>query len=221
MLGDGALSGATLTVANGFTNNGLIELTSVLNAQGAGLTISAGVLVNAATTGVFNVLPGTGGTRTFTGQLDNQGTVTIDQLLTFNGGPGTQTNSGTVTLAGGDLTLGQSGSFTNAGTIDIGTGRTWTVNGGTLAYTGGAIGGAGTLNLSGVSFNLTPNFTNTTTGLALTGSTVNGPGILTNAAGKTLTLTNSTVAAPFTNDGLLVTRGGSTAVSGALTAAVG
>src|SRR5258705_11572370 len=67
---------------------------------------------------------------TLTGQLDNQGTVTIDQPLSLNGGAGAQTNSGTLTLAGGGLTLGQSGSFTKSGTIDIGARRTWTVTGG-------------------------------------------------------------------------------------------
>src|SRR5678809_756059 len=48
VIGDGSFSGAQLTLALGFTNHGLIELTSVVNAQPATLIVSSGTLVNAA-----------------------------------------------------------------------------------------------------------------------------------------------------------------------------
>src|SRR5439155_27155458 len=46
----------------GFTNRGVIELTSVVNAQNATLNVSSGSLVNALG-GQINVLAGTGGPR--------------------------------------------------------------------------------------------------------------------------------------------------------------
>ena len=49
-----------------------------------------------------------------------------------------------------------------------------------------------------------------TTALVVASSTINGPGTLTNATGRSLTLFSSTVNAPFVNDGLLVSSGSST-----------
>jgi hypothetical protein len=56
----GSSSGTTLTVANGFTNNGLIELTSTGAAAPATLTLTTGTLTNAAGANI-NCLAGAGG----------------------------------------------------------------------------------------------------------------------------------------------------------------
>src|SRR5438045_9313206 len=61
---------------------------------------------------------------------------------------------------------------------------------------------------------------NASTTLTESNSTFNGPGALINAAGKTLTLTNGTINAPVTNQGLLTVTG-TVAVNGALTTAPG
>src|SRR6185503_18759267 len=103
---------------------------------------------------------------------------------------------------------GTPASFTNTGAINIANARTLTFNSGTLNQDiAGTIAGAGTLSLNSVTANLATNFSNSTTGLALNSTTVNGPGTLTNTAAHTLTLYYSTVAAPFINQGTLVMRG--------------
>src|SRR6185312_14882838 len=209
LLGDGSFDQAILNVASGFTNSGVIELTSVVNGQNAALNVGGGSLVNAVG-GQINVLAGTGGPRGLGVQLDNRGTVTIEQTLLLNGSSADHVNSGTISLSGGDLTVSQGGttpSFTTTGVIDIGSGRTFTVSGGTFNYNAGTVGGAGTLQLSSTTANFTPNFSNAVTALRLISTTLNGPGTLTNAAGKTLNTDNSTINANLVNQGLLVFRG--------------
>ena len=84
VLGDGSISGAQLTTALGFTNYGVIELTSVINGQPATLVVSSGSLVNAPGA-LINVLPGSGNPgRTLTAQLDNQGTLNVATTLLIN-----------------------------------------------------------------------------------------------------------------------------------------
>ncbi len=132
----GAVDGsgtATLTVANGFTNNGAIELTvTFAAAYGAQLTVTSGTLVNAVG-GTITTLDGTvgGGTRTIAAQLDNQGTLTV--------GPGTA----------GRLTV--TGSLTNSGTIDLELGGTTAATQFDQIVVGGTPSSAtlgGTLNVS-------------------------------------------------------------------------
>src|SRR5204863_10029587 len=62
-----------LPISNGFTDSGVIELTSVVNAQSATLNVSACSLVHAPAAQI-NALAGTGGARTLGVQLDNRGT---------------------------------------------------------------------------------------------------------------------------------------------------
>jgi hypothetical protein len=114
---------ATLTVADGFTNLGLIELSTrfALIGETATLTVTAGTLTNAAGA-TLNASAGNGGSRVLNAQLDNQGTVLISRPTTLSAASAAHQNTGTITVGTGGLTITQSGvspSFTNAGTIDL------------------------------------------------------------------------------------------------------
>ncbi len=172
---------------------------------------------------------GTGGVRTLTAALDNQGTVTVHQGLTLNRSDAQHTNTGLVDLTTGDLTVSQTGtapSFTNTGTMTVGLGRTLAVTGGTFGLgSTGTLNGGGAMTLSGVNANFLTGFTlgaltaaNSTVGfsaalstastaLAVNNSTINGPGTVTNAAGQTLTVNYGVFNAPLDNQGTLVTNG--------------
>jgi chloramphenicol 3-O-phosphotransferase len=127
-----------LTVSSGFTNNGTIEVTSIVGGDSnANATLNVnGVLVNAPGRRI-EILQGQGGTRALNASLDNQGDITVNSSsgLTVNIASADHLNSGTIHVSAGDLTVSQSGStstFTNSGTIDIGASRTLTFNGGTF-----------------------------------------------------------------------------------------
>jgi hypothetical protein len=208
---------ASLTVANGFTNNGTIELTDN-GTTAATLAVTTGALTNA---GTFSVLQGAGsGARTLSAELVNQAPITLTntQGLTINKAGAAHTNGSTITLTNGNLTVTQSGagaSFTNTGTVTIGTGRTWAVTGGALNLTGGTTSGLGTLNLSGVTVDFTtasmtaPLTTDITT--TVVGGTVTVP------TSETLTLLNAALSAAVTlNQGTLVAQRTSS-IAGAMT----
>ncbi|MDB4889090.1 MAG: hypothetical protein JWL61_945, partial [Gemmatimonadetes bacterium] len=204
--GSGNTGVSNLTISNGFTNNGTIDLTTVVSSYTDILTVTNGTLTNAPG-GTITSSVGTAGSRTINAVLDNQGTITFLQPLALNKASAAHTNSGTINVIAADWTLNQSGagaSFTNTGTVTIGTGRTWTVNGGTLNLTSGQINGAGTLALAGVTANFATGFNNSVTSLALNNSILNGPGTITNASGQTQSMVNTTVNAPLVNQGLLV-----------------
>jgi hypothetical protein len=167
---------AALTVANGFTNSGNIEMSST-SGHAATLGVTTGALTHApgATFSMFG-----SGTRTLNadlinqgtfspsinlalnGQLTNQGTLTLPTniSLTIAKASAAHVNSGTISLPGGtagDLIVTQSGispSFTNAGTISINAGRDWIVNGGSVVNANSPTvrtitGSGGTLNFTG------------------------------------------------------------------------
>ncbi|MDQ6962833.1 MAG: DUF5011 domain-containing protein [Mariprofundaceae bacterium] len=75
----GSLAGTTLTIANGFINNGMIDLTSSFNS--ANLIVSAGTLVNKGTIATN----GTASIRNISAAIDNQGSMTIHSDVTLNG----------------------------------------------------------------------------------------------------------------------------------------
>jgi hypothetical protein len=224
VIGNNIYGGANLNVTTSFTNNGAIDLTDTVSTYGATLSMPAGTTVTNAPGGTINVLPGANGGRTLAVQLDNQGALTINHDLTLNGGSADHTNSGTIDIAGGNLVVSQSGTtptFTTSGGITIATGDTLRVNSGQLGYAGGTISGGGVLSLSNVSANAAQAFSTAVNGLDLQNSTWGGAGVLTNAAGSTLIIGNSTIATPFVNQGFFVARGSISQVTGPVTTVSG
>jgi hypothetical protein len=192
----------SLTVTNGFTNAGLIELTTADAGYGNTVTVTNGTLVNAPT-GVIRSTAGQGG-RTLNAQLDNQGLIDLQNALTIARPSSAHVNSGTISVALGTLTVTQSGtapSFTNTGTITIAPARTMAVSGGTLTLTGGTLDGpAGTLSTSGATVNL--DVASARTRLTLTTTTV--PGTVTIPALDSLRLAGGSPTMTIVNDGRLV-----------------
>ncbi|HEY3280284.1 MAG TPA: hypothetical protein VGJ83_07205 [Gemmatimonadales bacterium] len=242
--GNGTTGLSRLTVANGFTNNGQIQLTDSTAAYGAGLDVTSGVLINAVGAGI-DASQGAAGPRQLNAQFYNRGTITVDvapgQSLTVAHAAAADSNTGTIvvasgalninqsgvsslvhtgtlTLSGGGFTLSQAGgAFSTTGTISIAAGQTLALSGGTFNYASGTIGGRGNLALqSSVVATFTPSFTNDTLGLTLINATVNGPGAVTNDTGSSLLMRASTINAPFTNGGSLFVEG-SSAVGGSFT----
>jgi hypothetical protein len=104
---------ATLTVANGFANNGMVELTTAGSAAAATLTVGSGTLTNVPGAAI-NALAGAGGARNLRAVLDNQGAVSVDpgQTLSLVGGGLSNFNSGT--LNGGTYNLAGTLQFPGA-----------------------------------------------------------------------------------------------------------
>ncbi len=199
---------ARLTVANGFTNEGTIELTTTESHWASELTVTSGPLVNI---GTLDIQPtGEGSVYAIRAELDNRGTMNVAHSVGVNTIAGVNhLNSGTINITGGNLLLSLLfDTFRNTGSIEIGATRTLTIRRGTLNQDAGAIAGPGTLSLDIATANFTTDFSNAETNLSLDNSTFNGPGTLTNAT--SLIVESSTINAPFVNDGLFVAHGNST-----------
>lgn len=216
----GAFNG-DLIVGQGFTNNGLINLTRLSGCcdnNAASLTVSSGTLTNAPAA-TLRVSAGTGGPRSLNLQLDNQGSFDIQTAVTWTRTSATHVNSGTIQVAGGDLTLTQSGTtptFTNRGTINLASSRTFTVNGGTFHLEAGTISGAGIWSVQNATLEVTPAFdTGVLGGLNLISSIWNSANTLTGSA-SSLVLRQSTINAPFTSSGTVRVRG-TTRLNGTVT----
>ncbi len=239
--GDAAYTEGRMTVANGFTNNGAIELTSINGASLSYLAVTTGSLINAAG-GTIATQVGTGGARALGTALNNQGTITVNQPLSFGRTNAVHTNSGTMTL-NADMSVGANGSgdsFTNTGTLTVGAGQLLTVSGSTFTHEAGAtLNGSGALTLSylttanfNAAFGLSAITLNSTTAnfatpqsnaartWTITSSTLRGPGSFTNAAGQRLSSFYSTFDMPFVNQGLLVLNH-TNGLNGALTTTAG
>src|SRR5262249_60221043 len=108
--GIGTTDGTHLTVADGFRNEGTIELTGLQNFSSQ-LTVSNGTLTNAVG-GTIRVL--TSGGCFLGAQLDNQGTFTaqlgVQTQLDLSKPGAVHTNSGTITVSGNNFTIGQAGT---------------------------------------------------------------------------------------------------------------
>ena len=180
----GASGGSALLTAGALTNRGTLELTTIDATFQATLT-GSGTLTNAAG-GLFRVLPGTGGERHLAKPMVNQGMVTLTYPLYLdNGGLSQLNDTGGTIEVGQDLVLTQNGgsTFTNQGTVSFSSGRYFTVSAGTFANSG-TLAGTGNLLLNGA----------TVTGSVSAASTV------------LIEVTNCTVNAAVTNQGLLVAR---------------
>ena len=106
----------TLTSATGFTNDGSILVTASGTASTA-LAVTSGTLTNGAT-GLIHFQAGTS-SRLFTGDLVNNGTVTVDRTTTFDKAGGQYTNNGTFDV-NSNLTITDGGTFEQAGgTFDL------------------------------------------------------------------------------------------------------
>ncbi len=141
--GSGTTGNATPTFANGFTNDGAIQVTTENAGYTANLSVTNGALTNSPS-GTITALAGSGGPRTIAVQLNNLGTVTANTALAINRPSANHVNAGTISLAAGDITVTQTGttpSFTNTGTITVPSGRTLTVSGGALDLTAGLVSG--------------------------------------------------------------------------------
>jgi hypothetical protein len=190
----------TLTLTNGFTNNGLVEMLGIGTGVPVTLSVTSGTLTNGAGA-VINILSFFSGPRTLSAQLDNQGTINVNNtagltLIHPNGSPAI-TNSGTINVNDGDLTLNQSGTtavFVNTGTLNISTGRTFVVNGGEFDPDSGTINGSMRLN-----------------GVAL------GSGTLSSNAVATVSAGSEPAGTTLVNQGRLFVQGGTTTFNGSFT----
>jgi hypothetical protein len=210
-------SPTTLTVANGFTNNGLIELlTNPGSGGGTGvgvLNITTGTLTNASGATLRSAGTGTTNASTYNvvnAVLTNQGTIDTQRGLTI-------TNTGR--------------TFTSdAGTLGISTGQLLTVDGGTTTLGSGTVfSGTGTLSLLNTPvLNLASDLTLSSGSITLdlngtSAATISAavPGKNLNiGSGAALSLKNDTIASSvnLVNAGTVTVAGTSTsAINGGLT----
>ncbi|MCC7003763.1 MAG: hypothetical protein IT357_16520 [Gemmatimonadaceae bacterium] len=208
------IGGATLTVTNGFTNNGTIQLEAIDAGYTTTFTVTNGTLTNALG-GVIRPVSGTG-SRILNAQLANAGLVDVQHALTINRASAAHTNTGTIAVDAATLTIAQTGttpSFTNTGSITITAGRILSVTGGTLDLTGGTLSGpAAQLSTSGTTLAFTTQSARTR--LALVSTTV--PGTFTIPAGDSLLLAGGSPTMTLVNNGRLVFQA-TTSFTGSLT----
>lgn len=215
--GDGSTGVAALTVANGFTNRGMMDFAGQSASWGGTLTVTAGVLENALGATIRSSVIG-GAARSINAEILNAGTITIEHPITFTRASGTITNEGTIALVGGNLTIGGGLSFSNAGSVSIPTGRRLVQSAGALQHLADAtLAGGGTLDLTNVTAALVAPFT--LDSLLLRSSTVSGPGVTIPTGTSVFFIANSGISAPLTLEGVLRVRGGNSTLSGALTMA--
>jgi len=205
----------TLTIANGFTNHGLIYFTNAAGYSSRGtIDITSGTLVNASdgTIQSTSIPLYAGYGNSILAPLDNQGTVTISQGFVLNEASATHTNSGTFEInTGGALYLTQSGttpSFTNTGTFIADSATTISINGGTFDYQIGTF-------LSNGSFSATNNaslqFSDSLINrgsFALTSSTLTCTIALNNQNSISINTSTITGSGTLTNSGTLSTYSG-------------
>lgn len=113
---DGAVYSTNITFANGFTNNGQIEMNSLVGYT-CEIYISNDTLVNAS-----GAIIRTAGTYApalnINGNVRNVGSIIVNQPLSFTGSSKTLLNTGTINIASGKLLTVSSGVFTyNSGSM--------------------------------------------------------------------------------------------------------
>jgi hypothetical protein len=208
--------GLDLIISNGFENVGTIELVSLNAGYSTRVLVSNGTLVNAPS-GTIRSLVGAGGIRALGAELDNSGTLDIQQPLEIGRAGAAHVHRSTLNLGAADLTVTQTGttpSFTNLGDITLANGRTLTVNGGALDLSGGTlVGDTATLTMTNVALTMTPasartrfRFNSTAftapytipagDSMRVLSGTVGGPGLT--VAGRFVSLGATTISAPVT-----------------------
>ena len=224
---------ASLTAATGFTNSGDITLSSIQVSKTVTLTVSSGTFVNQ---GTIDVEPGSGGARTISANLINDGTMNLNANTTFSKSSGVYTNEGSLNIAAGKtLSISGSSQVFNQNSGDLAISGDFSFSTATFNFNGGAITGTPLLtssNLNIASGATTPvGFTlrgsNTITGnigpgqsllvqggpsvnaslTAATGFTNSGDITLSSIASKTVTLTVS--SGTFVNQGTIDVEPGS------------
>ena len=183
------LASANLTVSGGLTNHGTLQMGGQ---EGQTLTVSSGIFLNAVG-GTVLCDPPASDDAYITASLNNQGTITATSgYVHFN-------NTGAST----SLPV-TSNTFVNAGMLTLADNAMCILAG--IANPGdlGTFGGDGFLQLDGVSWGLSgdwtlPSANGITVGLA--GSTLTATGTVTNAAGSTVVLMDSTINANVNNWG--------------------
>ncbi|TRX33532.1 T9SS sorting signal type C domain-containing protein [Flavobacterium sp. ZT3R18] len=178
---------------------------SNLNINSGTTTMNVGVTIS----GNLNVAIGANLTTTAANTLVVTGTTAVVGTFTL-GGTGTKTFTGTTSVTG-TLILGDGGTKTFTGDVTINPGGNWNetaiaainfagnlINNGTYsaatnttgihAFTGGVknISGSGSSSISIPTMSVTGSYTNN--GVLSVSTALSGTGILTNAAGKTLTI---------------------------------
>jgi len=144
---------AIFNIPDSYTNYGELDLACALgfgnvtiNATGSG---SGHVSLVNAPGALMHSYPD--GARVIGAQLENHGTLDVQQPLTINRPGAAHVNDGTITLTGGNLTAAGSGaSLLNRGVIAVGAGRTFSQGTGTSFTndTTGVLRGGGTFNLA-------------------------------------------------------------------------
>jgi hypothetical protein len=200
------LGRAALTVAQGFTNEGRIDLQTTTRFP-TRFAVANGTLVNAPQA-TIDIAGDSLTSVTLSADLDNEGLINAG-WATLGKDSGTVTNHGTIAVGGLHLAgLVVSGSaVANLGTIIIGgphdASSTFTVSGGTFDQEG-AIDGAGTLILRNTVANFPGDVSNAMTNLAIQNTIFNSLGTLTNDFGRLLDITGSTINAAVVNHEMLV-----------------
>jgi hypothetical protein len=213
VIGDPAQGGAKFT-ASSFNATTDIEITSVNGSASAELDLPNGYMNK----GMIHVMSGSGGTRRIRApgkQFTNQGKIQIDAAAVVDSTHDFN-NQGTIELGGGDLAiqLGSNDTFEQMDTLRITPGRKLQVRGGALSFSGvisPPTGGsppppgspAGQVTLSQTGMSLTSDFSTLNADVEVDTSTVSGTYTLQNKPGRTVTVMNSSLSAPITNEGTI------------------
>lgn len=173
-----------LTLQDGFSNSGRIDVQRVLN-------VLKGTVVNLGQ-GVIILNGGPGGLDDFGFEFDNRGRIECDSY-TLTRPSANHRNSGVILVQsaspGNGLGLPQSpdGSFTNSGAIVVNGDSFFRIDGGTVNFDGGSIIGAGQVQLGAISnpqrhtaVNLNANLPNPSATLSFEDATIEGPGMISN-----------------------------------------
>jgi len=133
--GNSLIGNTNVTAAGAFINGGTIRIDSTGSNWTENFTVTNNDLLT--NTGTVEFLEGSGGGRTFTGALQNDGSINVAQDTTFVAGP--ITNNGTFDIAAGkaltilsNMTVNQAGGTLNVNGTYFQTNGTLNLQGGTV-----------------------------------------------------------------------------------------